>query len=165
MNNKELQEKILKQLNKGSTNIYKLSIKLKTSQDEIKKAIKELEKELLIKENNGTYSLTLDKDHRIGTLITTYKGLGVVKLSEEEVYFIDEEHLNNAIHGDKVLIKIIDNLTNSAIVETKKEELRKVVGTIYYKNSDRFNIWYSIEFIYHPITCFRYPAKCIRLIS
>lgn len=136
MERETLKELILNKIKNGKTTILKLSKNLSISEQEVKSILKELKNELLIKEQNDSYVSTQDRYHRLGKLSITKNGLGVVKITTDEVYFINECDLNNSIDGDTVLIKILDPLKRTALIEDKKEEERNVVGTIHYENGN-----------------------------
>lgn len=139
MGNLTVTEKlVLEKIKSRSQNLKKLSKSLNISGKELKTILSKLERELLIKESNGIYIYTMNDNYRVGTLKITRRKSGVIEITPEEVYYISEKDLKNAVDGDTVLIKIIDKLKHSAVVEDKKEEERKLVGTIYIKNKRYF---------------------------
>lgn len=136
LNLNEIEKLVLDKIKANAQSITKLNNSLNISEQELRKILTKLERELLIQENNGVYTYTLDSNHRIGVLKITKRNSGVVQISKNEVYFIDEELLNNAVYGDTVLIRIIDSFRHSAIIEDKKETERKITGTIIIRNKD-----------------------------
>lgn len=135
MDYEEIKSLVLKKIESGKNNVKKLSTSLSISTADLDKILLELKNDLLIKENKGVYFSTIDKYHKIGKLMITKRGTGVVEISQNEVYFIDEKGLNNCIDGDTVLIKILDSFSRSATIEDKKETLRRAVGTVRFRNN------------------------------
>jgi len=132
-----IKEKVLEKIENGKRTIEKLGVVLNIDEEELKSILLELKEDLLVKEKDGNYFLTLDNNHKIGVLNITRNGLGVVDI-EGFTYFIDETQLNRAIHGDLVLIKIVDPIRRIAIVEAKKGIYRELVGTVVIKNKNFF---------------------------
>ena len=73
------------------------------------KVLNELEDEYKItrtKKNN--YMIFDDTNFRVGTLSVNAKKFGFVDISKDESYYIDKRNMNDAIHGDTVVMEIIN---------------------------------------------------------
>ena len=98
--------------------------------DEFKELIKELnrlEDELKVyRTNKNRYMLFNNSNLKLGVMMATKKNYGFVDIEGDEDVFIPPMLINNAIDGDKVVVKIVDR------------KLKEMVGEVYYKNDKIF---------------------------
>ncbi len=100
---------------------------------ELKKVLDKLETEYKIRKNRKNKYILMDEKYIQGTFVANPRGFGFVKLndSEEEIH-ISRENTKNALNGDVVLIKILeetDKKREGKIVKIIKRDINKVVGT------------------------------------
>lgn len=101
---------------------------------EIIKALNELEDELMIhRSNKNKYELFSHNSRlKLGTMIGTKRGYGFVHLdTEDNDIYVNEKDMNHAVHGDKVIVEIINPLERAGrIVKILKRELSLQVGEV-----------------------------------
>ncbi len=114
----------------------------KNEVDELKRILEELEEEYKIRKNRKNKYILMDEKYIEGIYNANPKGFGFVKYedSDEEIY-ISSAHTANALNGDIVLVKIIDEVNSNKSKEGKiiriiKHDITRVVGT--FKNSRNF---------------------------
>lgn len=110
--------------------------------NELKSILDELEAEYKIRKNRKNKFILMDEVYLEGEFLANQKGFGFVKLTESD----DEIHIStgytkNALNGDIVLVKIIEDGTKNKtregkIIKILKRGIDKVVGT--FKNSRNF---------------------------
>lgn len=94
---------------------------------EFHQILKNLEDEYKIQSTKrGKYILVESNEYKTGILRLNTKGFGFVKLqnSDEEI-FIANSNLKNALNGDEVVVKIIDE--NSSVSEHKEGSIVKII--------------------------------------
>lgn len=130
---------ILKQENKAMS-AFELEEKLATKKEEFKQLIitlNKMEEQLKIyrtKKNN--YMLFTNSHLKIGTFLANKKGFGFVDTNETEDIFIPHDNVNNAIHGDKVIVEITTKTNENPegrILKIVDRNLNNMVGEFYYK--------------------------------
>lgn len=109
---------------------------------ELKRVLEELEAEYKIRKNRKNKYILMDELYIEGVFNLNPKGFGFVKIkdSEEEIH-ISSENTKNALNGDTVLVKIIDEEDTNRnkegkIIKILNHNVTRVVGT--FKNSRNF---------------------------
>ena len=135
-----MQDKILELLNKDDRpfSVYDINdaLGLKTVEElkELLKNLNELEDNLKIyRTKKDTYLLFNNSNLRVGTLIGNKKGFGFVDIEGDEDIFIAPPNMNNAIHGDKVIVEITSKKGMSLegrILRIMARELKPMVGLL-----------------------------------
>ena len=143
-----MEEEILRILNKErrALGIHELEtfMKLGTSDDlkELLKALNHLEIDTKIyRTKHGNYMLFEDSNSRVGILSVTSKGTGYVMQENGEEIKVYEEHLNGAVHKDKVIVNIIDKDKSPMlgdVIRIVERGVKQLVGTVYYKHGKIF---------------------------
>lgn len=107
---------------------------------EILKALNELEDELKIyRTNKDKYMLFNNSNLKIGIMLATKKSYGFVDIEGDEDVFIPPNCMNNAIHGDKVIVEITSKKGTSLegrIVRIVDRKLKQMVGEFGYKDKN-----------------------------
>ena len=105
------------------------------SVDDLKKLLKdlnELEDMLRVyRTKKDNYMLFTNSHLKIGKLIAHKKGFGFVDIDGDEDVFIPPTCMNNAIHGDQVVVEITSKKgveLEGRIVKIVKRELKQMVG-------------------------------------
>ena len=140
-NNKDKLLKLMKDKNyvpmKAKEIAYLLNIP-KNNYNELIITLNELEKELkIIKNKKKQYRINKETFFE-GIYRRNNKGFGFVKIeSNEKEIFVAKKYSKNALNGDKVLIKIIENGLNGKssegeIVKILTHEKDTIVGTFQY---------------------------------
>ncbi len=103
--------------------------------DEFKELLKELnrmEDELLLyRTNKDNYMLFNNSHLKLGRMMATKKGYGFVDIEGDEDVFIPPTCMNNAIHGDKVIVEITSKKgtdLEGRIVKIVDRKLKLMVG-------------------------------------
>lgn len=103
--------------------------------DEFKLLLKELnvmEDELLLyRTNKDNYMLFNNSHLKLGRMMATKKGYGFVDIEGDEDVFIPPSCMNNAIHGDKVIVEITSKKgtdLEGRIVKIVDRQLKLMVG-------------------------------------
>ena len=106
------------------------------------KVLNELEDEYKItrtKKNN--YMIFDDTNFRVGTLSVNAKKFGFVDISKDESYYIDKRNMNDAIHGDTVVMEIINPEKREAkVIKVLNRSVKQVVGEFVYRKNRCFLI-------------------------
>ena len=139
-----MKDKILELLHKENRafSIYEINDDLgyKTVDDfkEILKALNELEDELKIyRTNKDKYMIFDNSNLKLGTMLSTKKSYGFVDIEGDEDVFIPPLCMNNAIHGDKVVVEITSKkgtALEGRIVRIVDRKLKEMVGEFTYKD-------------------------------
>lgn len=109
--------------------------------EELQAILDELEKEYKIRKNRKNKYILMDEQYIEGIYEANKKGFGFVKIlgSEEEVH-IAKGYSNNALDGDTVVVKIVNEenvkTKEGKIVKIIKREIDRIVGT--FQNSKNF---------------------------
>lgn len=80
---------------------------------------------------------------RKGILRVNKKGYGFVDINEEEDLFIGIDNINNALHGDTVVVEInknYDGKTEGRIVKVLKRGVQNIVGELFLNKKKAFVI-------------------------
>lgn len=113
----------------------------KEEQEELQVILNELEKEYKIRKNRKNKYILMDEQYIEGIYEANKKGFGFVKIigSEEEIH-IAKGYSNNALDGDTVVVKIVNEenvkTKEGKIVKIIKREIDRIVGT--FQNSKNF---------------------------
>lgn len=108
---------------------------------ELNSVLEELEKEYKIRKNRKNKYILMDEKYVEGTYRANQKGFGFVKIEGEDTEIhISKEFVGNALNGDRVLVKILEEGKNKnnegKIVKVIERNIQKVVGT--FQNSRNF---------------------------
>lgn len=143
-----MEEEILKILNteRRALGVHEIEtiLKLGTAEDlkELLKALNQLEIDTKIyRTKHGNYMLFEDSNSRVGILSVTSKGTGYVMQENGEEIKVYEEHLNGAVHKDKVIVNIIDKDKSPMlgdVIRIVERGVKQLVGTVYYKHGKIF---------------------------
>lgn len=109
--------------------------------DELKQILDELEAEYKIRKNRKNKYIAINEKYIEGEYCANQKGFGFVKVGDEkDEIHISSEHKQNALNGDIVLVKIIEESGNKSkegkIIKIINHSITRVVGT--FKNSRNF---------------------------
>lgn len=103
--------------------------------DEFKALLKELnamEDELLLYRTNKDNFMLFNNSHlKLGRMMATKKGYGFVDIEGDEDVFVPPSCMNNAIHGDKVIVEITSKKgtdLEGRIVKIVDRQLKLMVG-------------------------------------
>ncbi len=101
--------------------------------DELKELLKELnelEDELQIyRTNKNNYMLFNNSHLKLGKMLATKKGYGFVDIEGDDDIFVPACNMNNAIHGDRVVVEITNPLTHEGrIVRIVSRDIDLMVG-------------------------------------
>lgn len=108
---------------------------------ELTKVLMNLEKNLKIRvTNKGKYEPFNDKKIKLGTLILNSRGFGFVVCENDKDYYISSKNINGAIHGDVVVIRVINDESREAeIIRINERNLNDLlVGEVYYKDEEKY---------------------------
>ena len=112
-----------------------------TSVDELRELLKclnNLEDNLKIyRTKKDKYILFNNSNLRIGKMMANKKGYGFVDIEGPEDVFVAPTNMNNAIHGDTVIVEIISKKglqLEGRIVKIVERKVKQVVGEVYIKN-------------------------------
>ncbi len=96
------------------------------------KELNVLEDELIIyRTKKDKYMLLSNSNLKIGTMASNKKGFGFVVVNGEEDIYISSENMNEAIHGDKVVVEIISKKGidfEGRIVKIVERKIKQLVG-------------------------------------
>ena len=105
---------------------------------ELMKTLNALEDELKVyRTNKNKYMLFNNSNLRLGRMIGNKKGFGFVDIEGTIDVFIAPSNMNNAIHGDKVVVEIISKKgqdLEGRIVRIVERSLKPMVGEYYVKD-------------------------------
>lgn len=109
--------------------------------EELRNILDKLEAEYKIRKNRKNKYILMDEKYVEGIYHANQKGFGFIKIdNEEKEVHIAKEYTNNALNGDTVLVKILeeagDKNKEGHIVKIIKRDIDRVVGT--FKNSRNF---------------------------
>ncbi len=111
------------------------------SVEDFKTLLKELnamEDELLLyRTNKDNYMLFNNSHLKLGRMMATKKGYGFVDIEGDDDVFIPPSCMNNAIHGDKVIVEITSKKgtdLEGRIVKIVDRQLKLMVGEYVIKN-------------------------------
>lgn len=142
MNKEQLEKKILEilKIENKALSTFEIEEKLGTKKEEFKQLVitlNQMEEQLQIyrtKKNN--YMLFTNSHIKVGTFLANKKGFGFVDTNEADDIFIPQDNVNNAIHGDKVIVEITSKRTEEPegrILKIVDRNLNNMVGEFYYK--------------------------------
>lgn len=105
---------------------------------ELMKTLNQLEDELKVyRTNKNKYMLFNNSNLKLGRMIGNKKGFGFVDIEGDDDVFVAPTNMNNAIHGDKVVVEIISKKgrdLEGRIVRIVERKLKPMVGEFYFKN-------------------------------
>lgn len=140
-----MEEQIMELLKKenGALSIDEISDHLNVRDlDHFKTLMKELnrlEEELKVyRTKKDKYMIFQNSNLQIGTLMATKKSYGFVDIEGEEDVFIPPTCMNQAIHGDKVVVEITSKKglrLEGRIVRIVERKLRQMVGEVIQKGN------------------------------
>ena len=143
-----MEEEVLKILNRErrALGVHEMEtfLKLGTAEDlkELLKALNQLEIDTKIyRTKHGNYMLFEDSNSRVGILSVTSKGTGYVMMENGEEIKVYEEHLNGAVHKDKVIVNITDKNSTPMVgdvIRIVERGVKQIVGTVFYKHGKIF---------------------------
>lgn len=113
---------------------------------ELLRVLNKLEDELKIyRTKKDKYILFNNSNLRIGKMLANKKGYGFVDIEGPEDVFVAPTNMNNAIHGDTVVVEIISKKgleLEGRIVRIVERSLKQVVGEIYH---DKGNVCVKLD--------------------
>lgn len=105
---------------------------------ELMKMLNRLEDELKVyRTNKNKYMLFNNSNLKLGRMIGNKKGFGFVDIEGDIDVFVAPSNMNNAIHGDRVIVEIISKKgadLEGRIVRIVERKLKQMVGEYYEKN-------------------------------
>lgn len=105
---------------------------------ELMKLLNQLEDSLKVyRTNKNKYMIFNNSNLKLGRMIGNKKGFGFVDIEGADDVFIAPPNMNNAIHGDRVVVEIISKKgrdLEGRIVRILERELKTMVGEYYESN-------------------------------
>lgn len=105
---------------------------------ELMKTLNRLEDELKVyRTNKNKYMLFNNSNLKLGRMIGNKKGFGFVDIEGDIDVFVAPSNMNNAIHGDQVVVEITSKQgtdLEGRIVRIVARKLKQMVGEYYEKN-------------------------------
>lgn len=99
---------------------------------EMYESLASLEKDLKVtRTNKGNYMLFNNPNIKIGIVSTNKKGYGFVRVVGSDDVFIPEKFMNNATHGDTVIIEVTavtDKGSEGKILQVRERNIKELVG-------------------------------------
>lgn len=86
---------------------------------------------------NGNYMLFNNSHLKIGKMLANKKGFGFVDIEGDEDVYVSANNMNNAIHGDQVVVEIISKKgydLEGKVVRIVERHLKQMVGEFYEEN-------------------------------
>lgn len=146
-NNEQIESmviEILKKENKALS-VFEIEDRLKLDKKEFKKLIQtlnQMEENLAIyRTKKDNYMLFTNSHLKLGTMIANKKGFGFVDIGSNEDIFVPFDSMNNAIHGDKVIVEIttkVGEKPEGRILKIVDRKLNHMVGEFYYKQGKAY---------------------------
>ena len=89
--------------------------------------------------NKGKYAKFDDKSQKIGIFAANKKGFGFVIIDgEDRDYFVSKENVLDAINGDEVVIKVLDESKHeAAVLRVNKRNLNDILVGEFYKKDEK----------------------------
>lgn len=136
---------IFKNIGTNSINVKDLARKLGVNYEDVVELIKDLLEKRIITCTNTKNEMYRLSPYREGIYVVSKKGIGFVILSDEEKdIYIDEENTNNALPGDRVLVKIMDESYNLGKPEGRIKEILSRKTQIAEVISDKKERYYQV---------------------
>ena len=138
-----MEEKVLDIINKHNKALTYEEILEKLTDDEIPMlpdVLSKLIKELKIRyTNKGKYTKFDDKSQKIGVFAANKKGFGFVIIDgEDKDYYVSRENVGEAINGDEVVIKVLDESRHeAAVLRVNKRNLSDILVGEFYKRDGK----------------------------
>ena len=116
-----------------------LGLKTVDELKELMKTLNKMEDHLQVyrtKKNN--YLLFSNSHLKVGSFISNRKGFGFVDIDGDEDIFIAPPNLNDALHGDRVIVEVISHKGSDLegkIIKIVNRKLDLMVGEIVFKNN------------------------------
>lgn len=112
-----------------------------TTLDELKemmKTLNEMERNLKVYlTNKNKYMLFNNSNLKLGRMIGNKRGFGFVDIEGDVDVFVAPTNMNNAIHGDKVVVEITSKKgtdLEGRIVKIVERKFKQMVGEFYWKS-------------------------------
>ncbi len=109
---------------------------------ELLKILNEMEDTLKVyRTNKNNYMLFNNSHLKIGVMLANKKGFGFVDVEGDEDVFVSPNNMNNAIHGDQVIVEILavkGVSKEGRIVKIVDRKLKQVVGEIIFKKKKKY---------------------------
>src|SRR5574344_31630 len=109
---------------------------------ELLKTLNDMEDNLKVyRTKHDGYMLFNNSHLKIGTMIANKKGFGFVDIEGDEDVFIAPPNMNNAIHGDKVIVEITSKKgidLEGRILRIVNREFKPMVGEVYFIKDKRY---------------------------
>ena len=173
-----MQEKIMNLFNKEKNRAYKIdeiieNLDIKTDEEykQLSDALVLLQKNYQIQvSKKGKYVLYNNPNLKVGTVIANRRGFAFVDIDGDKDVFVTHAHLNDAIHGDKVIVELFQQLDDSKadqkiegkVFKILSREIKNLVGEVYHKDghcyvhSDNDKIKLIVEIL---------PSKATKLVD
>ena len=138
-----MEEKVLDIINKHNKALTYEEILEKLTDDEIPMlpdVLSKLIKELKIRyTNKGKYAKFDDKSQKIGVFAANKKGFGFVIIDgEDKDYYVSRENVGEAINGDEVVIKVLDESRHeAAVLRVNRRNLSDILVGEFYKRDGK----------------------------
>lgn len=104
---------------------------------EMMKTLNEMERNLQIYHTNKSkYMLFNNSNLKLGKMIGNKKGFGFVDIEGDIDVFVSPNNMNNAIHGDRVVVEITSRKgtdLEGRIVKIVERKFKTMVGEFYFK--------------------------------
>ena len=137
---------IFKNIGTNSICIKDLAKKLGIDYSEVVELVKDLLQKKIITCTNTQHEMYRLSPYREGIYVLSKKGLGFVILSDEEKdIFIDEDNSNNALPGDRVLVKIMDESYNLGKPEGRIKEILSRKTQVAEVITDEHGRYYQVN--------------------
>lgn len=140
----KMEEKILDilQMEKKAFSVQeifdKLGMQSASELTDLMKELNRLEDELKIyRTKHDKYMLFTNSNLKLGTMLANKKGFGFVDIEGNEDVYVKSINMNNAIHGDKVVVEITSKKgydLEGRIVKIMERKLKNMVGEYYEEN-------------------------------
>lgn len=116
----------------------KLGKKTAAEWTELMKELNHLEDTLQVyRTKQDKYMLFTNSNLKLGIMLANKKGFGFVDIEGNEDVYVNAANMNNAIHGDKVVVEIISKKgydLEGRVIKIVERKLKNMVGEYYEKD-------------------------------